>query len=53
MTHILDHDRCQLLPKVIDDYVCADDPVQFIEAFVAGLRLRGSARNSERHTEDA
>src|SRR3712207_6016854 len=41
MTHILGHDRSQLLllPEAVDDYVGADNPVRFIEAFVAGLDL--------------
>jgi len=41
MTHILGHDRCQLLllPEAVDDYVGADNPVRFIDAFVDGLNL--------------
>ena len=41
MTHILGHDRSQLLllPEAVDDYVDADNPVRFIEAFVDGLDL--------------
>src|SRR4051794_9780515 len=41
MTHILGHDRSQLLllPEVVDDYVGADNPVRFIEAFVDELNL--------------
>src|ERR1044072_6734535 len=41
MTHILGHDRSQLLllPEAVDDYVSADNPVRFIEAFVDGLDL--------------
>ena len=41
MTHILGHDRSQLLllPEAVDDYVSADNPVRFIEAFVDGLGL--------------
>src|SRR3954451_17431078 len=41
MTHILGHDRLQLLllPEAVDDYVGADNPARFIEAFVAGLDL--------------
>src|SRR5215208_939055 len=41
MTHILGHDRSQLLllPEAVDDYVGADNPVRFIEAFVDGLDL--------------
>jgi hypothetical protein len=36
MTHISGHDRSQmfLLPESVDDYVGADNPVRFIEAFV-------------------
>src|SRR5215212_5929798 len=41
MTHILGHARSQLLllPEAVDDYVGADNPVRFIEAFVDGLDL--------------
>ena len=41
MAHILGHDRSQLLllPEAVDDYVAADNPVRFIEAFVDGLDL--------------
>src|ERR1700750_3386806 len=41
MAHISGHDRLQLLllPEAVDDYVGADNPVRFIEAFVAGLDL--------------
>jgi len=41
MRHILGHDRSQLLllPEAVDDYVAADNPVRFIEAFVDGLDL--------------
>jgi transposase len=41
MTHVLGHDRSQLLllPEAVDDYVGADNPVRFIEAFVDGLAL--------------
>src|SRR5215218_3900635 len=41
MAHILGHDRTQLLllPEAVDDYVAADNPVRFIEAFVDGLNL--------------
>jgi hypothetical protein len=28
-----------LLPEAVDDYVDADNPVRFIDAFVAGLDL--------------
>src|SRR5271168_1628668 len=41
MTHIIGHNRCQmlLLPEAVDDYVAADNPVRFIDAFVDGLDL--------------
>src|SRR6186997_231503 len=41
MAHLPGHDRSQLLllPEVVDDYVAADNPVRFIEAFVDGLDL--------------
>src|SRR3954470_8779851 len=41
MAHIPGHHRSQLLllPEVVDDYVAADNPVRFIEAFVDGLDL--------------
>ena len=41
MAHIAGHDRSQLLllPEVVDDYVAANNPVRFIEAFVDGLDL--------------
>lgn len=41
MTHILCHDRPQLLllPEAVADYVGADNPVQFIEAFVDELNF--------------
>jgi hypothetical protein len=36
MTHISGHHRSQmlLLPEAVDDYVGADNPVRFIDAFV-------------------
>ena len=36
MTHIAGHPRSQmlLLPESVDDYVGADNPVRFIDAFV-------------------
>jgi transposase len=45
MTHISGHDRSQilLLPEAIDDYVEADNPVRFIDAFVDGLDLSAAA----------
>src|SRR5580704_11986287 len=44
MTHIAGFERSQLLllPEAIDDYVVADNPVRFIDAFVDGLILRVS-----------
>src|SRR5437588_6589807 len=41
MVHLPGHDRSQLLllPEAVDDYVAADNPVRFIEAFVDGLDL--------------
>jgi transposase len=41
MAHIPGHDRSQLLllPEAVDDYVGADNPVRFIEAFVDGQDL--------------
>jgi transposase/IS5 family transposase len=41
MAHLPGHDRSQLLllPEVVDDYVAADNPVRFIEAFVDELDL--------------
>jgi transposase len=41
MTHIggFGRDQLLLLPEVVDDYVDADNPVRFIDAFVDGLDL--------------
>ena len=41
MPHIAGHDRSQtlLLPESLDDYVGAENPVRFIDAFVDGLDL--------------
>ena len=41
MTHISGFDRSQLLllPEAVDDYIGADNPVRFIDAFVDGLDL--------------
>ena len=41
MTHIAGFERDQLLllPEAVDDYVDADSPVRFIDAFVDGLDL--------------
>ena len=38
MTHIAGFER-DLLPEAVDDYVDADNPVRFIDAFVDGLDL--------------
>src|SRR6202046_172072 len=45
MAHIAGFGRDQLLllPEAVDDYVEADNPVRFIEAFVDGLDLAGAA----------
>src|SRR6266481_2870004 len=45
MTHLTGHDRSQmlLLPEVVDDYVGADNPVRFIDAFVDGLDLAAAS----------
>jgi len=44
MTHIAGCERGQLLflPEAVDDYVDADNPVRFIDAFVDGLDLAGA-----------
>jgi len=44
MTHIAGFDRSQLLllPEAADDYVGADNPVRFIDAFVDGLDLKAA-----------
>src|ERR1022692_554904 len=41
MTHISGFERSQLLllPEAVEDYVGADNPVRFIDAFVDGLDL--------------
>jgi hypothetical protein len=41
MMHIFGFERSQLLllPEAVDDYVVADNPVRFIDAFVDGLDL--------------
>ena len=48
MTHITGQDRSQtlLLPETLDEYVCAENAVRFIEAFVDGpdLAAAGFAR---------
>ena len=45
MTHLSGHDRSQLLllPEAADDYVGADNPVRFIDAFVDGLDLAAAS----------
>ena len=44
MTHISGFERSPLLllPEAIDDYVAADNPVRFIDAFVDGLDLKAA-----------
>ena len=44
MAHISGEDRSQLLllPDAVDDYVGPDNPVRFIDAFVAGLDLEAA-----------
>jgi transposase len=44
MTHIsgFERDQLLLLPEAVDDYVEADNPVRFIDAFVEGLDLAGA-----------
>jgi len=39
MTHFFGFERSQLLllPETVDDYVGADNPVRFIDAFVDGV----------------
>jgi transposase/CheY-like chemotaxis protein len=41
MSHIIGHDRSQtlLLPESLDEYVGAENPVRFIDAFIDGLDL--------------
>jgi transposase len=41
MTHIIGHERSQtlLLPESLDEYIGAENPVRFIDAFVDGLDL--------------
>src|SRR5271169_2055028 len=45
MMHLSGPDRSQilLLPEVVDDYVGADNPVRFIDAFVDGLDLAAAS----------
>ena len=35
-------DQSQLLPARVDDYVHAENPVRFIDAFVDGIDLQGA-----------
>jgi hypothetical protein len=44
MAHIsgFARDQLLLLPEAVDDYVGADNPVRFIDAFVDGLDLTGA-----------
>jgi transposase len=44
MTHIAGFERDQLLllPEAVDDYVDADNPVRFIDAFADGLNLEAA-----------
>lgn len=44
MAHIHGEDRSQLLllPDAVDDYVGADNPVRFLDAFVEGLDLEAA-----------
>ena len=52
MSHITGSERSQLLllPEAIDDYVAADNPARFIDAFVDGLDLApaGVSRSRQR-----
>lgn len=43
MGHIRGTDRSTVLlfPEAIDDYITADNPVRFIDAFIASLDLAG------------
>jgi transposase len=54
MAHISGFEREQLLllPEAVDDYVGADNPVRFIDAFVDGLDLTaaGFARAAAKTT---
>ena len=36
----LDRHQTRLLPERLEDYIAADNPVRFLEAFVASLDLR-------------
>ena len=49
MTHISGFERSQilLLPEAVDDYVGADNPVRFIDAFVE--RMRKTSRATQKH----
>src|SRR5919206_2043243 len=54
MAHLTGHDRSQtlLLPESLDEYVAAENPVRFIEAFVDSLDLAaaGFARTQPKAT---
>jgi hypothetical protein len=54
MIHISGHDRSQmfLLPESVDDYVGADNPVRFNDAFVDELDLAAAASNRPARTRD-
>ncbi len=43
MKHVrgADREQAQLLPETVEDYVAPDNPVRFIDAFVAALDLHG------------
>jgi len=51
MTHITGFERSQilLLPELVDDYVSADNPVRFIDAFVDELDLAAAGLRVSRH----
>ena len=55
MTHIPGSDRSQLLllPEAVDDYVAADNPVRFIDAFVDGLDLKAAGFAGSNRTRRA
>ena len=54
MAHIAGFERNQLLllPEAVDDYVEADNPVRFIDAFVDGLDLDGGGLRARRGQGD-
>jgi transposase len=45
MTHISGRSQLLLLPEAVDDYVGADNPVRFIDAFVDELELAAAGSN--------